>query len=79
MRVTSSLKFEVSLFGTHKPRRDLPHAFKNVEHALLVRIIISSDVFEIANPGRLVSKGGSYGNKILYKNLKFFDKTSKIS
>ena len=57
MRVTSSLKFEVSLFGTHKPRRDLPHAFKNVEHALLVRI--SSDVFEIANPGRLVSKGGS--------------------
>ena len=30
----------------------------------------------------LINKGGSYGNKILSKNLKFFDKifvTSKIS
>ena len=30
----------------------------------------------------VVTKGGSYGNKILYKNLKFFDKIfvpSKIS
>ena len=51
-RVTSSLKFEVSLLGRINQDGSSSCVFK-LEHALLVH---TCDVFETAYPGSLVSK-----------------------
>ena len=49
-------------------------SLKDRSVTIFICICMSLRVFLFAKKMKFLTKGGSYGNKILYKNLKFFDK-----